>query len=87
MTNTAGIYSGTVALYGELSRIIVSVSKTECFSHHVFRNNIRNNGTGLLVVTNYYIFQFITRINTILQHSIDSRDELFTLQYITVVHT
>ena len=87
MTYKVGIYSGTVALYRDLTRLSVSDSKTECFSHHVLRNNIKNNVSRPSVMTNYDIFPSITRINTVLQHSLNCRDEVLILQYIIVVHT
>ena len=78
---------GTVTLYRGLTIITVSDSKTERLSHHVFRNNTRNNETGLSIMTNYDIFPRIARLHTILQHSIHCKDELRILQDRIVVYT
>ena len=70
------------ALYRDLTRITVSDSKTEYFSHHFFRNNIRNNGKLLSVMTNNLIFPSTKRLNKVLHHSITCSDELRLLEYI-----
>ena len=88
MTHRVRIYQGTVALYRDLTRITFSDSKTECISHHVSSNNIRNNETRLSGSMNFNTFPRITLIHTILLHSIHCKDELLVFQDINfVTHT
>ena len=56
MTHTVGIDSGIVALYRDVTGATVSDNKTEWPSHHIFRNNIRNNATRQSVMTIYDMF-------------------------------
>ena len=60
MTHRIGIYQGTVALYRDLTGITVGDSKTECISHNISRNNIRNKETRLSGTVNYETFLRIT---------------------------
>ena len=87
MTHRDVIYWGTVALYRDQTRMTVSDSKTECISHHVLRNNIRKKDTGLTCTMHYDIFPRITRLHTVLLHSIHYKDEFRILQYINIVDT
>ena len=85
MTNCVGIYKGTVAFYRDLTRITVSDIKSEWIWHHTTRNNIRKNDTGLTGTLHYYIFPRITRLQTVLLHSINCKHQFRILQYITSV--
>ena len=86
MTHRVEIYQGTDALYRELKRITVSDSKTECISHHVSRNNIRNSETRLTGTMIYDTFPCKTLLNTVLLHSMQCKDEFRIFQYINFVH-
>ena len=81
------IYLGTVSIYRDLTRISVSDIKSEYISHHVSGNNFRKNDTWLTGTINYDIFPRITRLNTVLQHSIHCKDEFRVFQDINFVHS
>ena len=85
MTHCVGIYLGTVAFYRDLTRITVSDIKYEWIWHHVSRNNIRKNDTGLTGTVHYDIFPRITRLKPVLLHSILSKHEFRILRYIIFV--
>ena len=87
MTNRVGIYLGTVAFYRDLTRMTVSDIKPEWISHHVSLNNIRKNDTGLAGTMHYDIFRRITRLQTVLLHSIHCNYEFRILQYIISLNT
>ena len=87
MTHCVGIYQGTVAFYRDLTRITVSDIKSEWILHHSTRNNIRINDTGLTGTMLYDIFRSITRLQTVLLHSIHCKHQLSILQYIIFVYT
>ena len=87
MTHCVGIYSGRVAFYRDLTRITVSDIKSEWIWHHSNRNNIRKNDTGLSVTMHYDIFRSITRLLTVLLHSIHCKHQFRILQYIIFVYT
>ena len=76
-----------MAIYGDLTILTVSDSKPESVSHHLFRNNIRNNERGLPGMTNCDIYRRTIRLHTILQHKMHRKGELCVLQDIKVVHT
>ena len=84
-THLVGIYLGTVAFYRDLTRITVSDIKYEWILHHASHNNIRKNDTGITGTMHYDIFQRITRIQTVLLHSIHCKYAFRALQYITFV--
>ena len=87
MTHCVGIYNGTVAFYRDLTRITVSVIKSERIRHHSTRNNIRKNDTGLTGTMYYDIFRSITRLQTVMLHSIHCKHQFRILQYIIFVYT
>ena len=73
--------------YRDLTRITVSDIKSEWIWHHSTRNNIRNNDTGLTCTMHYDIFRSITRLQTVLLHSIHCKHQFRILQYIIFVYT
>ena len=75
MTLCVGIYLGTVAFYLDLTRITVSDVKSEWIWHLSTRNNIRKNDTGLTGTMHYDIFLSITRLQTVLLHSIHCKHQ------------
>ena len=85
MTHCVGIYNGTVAFYRDLTRITVSDIKSEWIWHHSTRSNIRKNDTGLTGTMHYDIFRSITRLQTVLLHSIHCTHQFRLLQYIIFV--
>ena len=85
MTHCVGIYQVTVAFYRDLTRITVSDIKSEWISHHSTRNNNRKNDTGLTGTMHYDIFRSITRLQTVLLHSIHSKPQFRILLYIIFV--
>ena len=87
MTNCAGIYKGTVAFYRDLTRITVSDIKSEWIRHHSTRNNIRKNDTVLTGTMHYVISRSVTRLQTVLLHSIHCKNQFRILQYIIFVYT
>ena len=87
MALCVGIYQGTVAFYGDLTRITVSDIKSELIRHHSTRNNIRKNDTGLTGTMYYDIFRSIIRLQTVLLHSIHCKHQFRILQYIIFVYT
>ena len=87
MTHCVGIYQGTVAFYHDLTRITVSDIKSEWICHHPTRNNIRKNDTGLTGTMHYDMFRCITRLQTVLLHSIHCQHQFRILQYIIFVYT
>ena len=87
MTHCVGIYEGTFAFYRVLKRITVSNIKSEWIWLHSTRNNIRKNDTGLRGTLHYDIFRSITRLQTVLLHSIHSKHQFRILQYIIFVYT
>ena len=87
VTHCVGIYQGTVAFYSDLTRITVSDIKSERIWHHSPRNNIRKNYTGLTGTMHYGIFRSITRLQTVLLHSIHCKNQFRILQYIIFVYT
>ena len=87
MIHCVGIYSGTVAFNRDLTRITVSDIKSEWIWHHSTRNNIRKNDTGLTGTMQYYIYSSITRLQTVLLHSILYKHQFGILQYFIFVYT
>ena len=87
MTHRVGIYLGTVAFYRDLTRMTVSVIKSEWICHDYSGNNIRKNDTGLTGTMHYDMFRGITRLQTVLLHSIHSKHQFRILQYIIFVYT
>ena len=87
MTHCVGIYQGTVAFYRDLTRKTVSEMKYEWNCHHSTRNNIRKNDTVLTGTMHYDIFRSITRLQTVLLHSIHCKHQFRILQYIIFVYT
>ena len=87
MTHCVGIYWGTVAFHRDLARITVSDIKSEWIRHHSTRNNIRKNDTGLTGTMHYDIFRSITRLQTVLRHSIHCKHQFHILKYIIFVYT
>ena len=87
MTHRVGIYQGTAAFYRDLTRLTVSDVISEWILHHVSRNNIRKNDTVLTGTMYYDILSRITRLQTVLLHSIHSKYEFRILQYIIFVDT
>ena len=87
MTHCVGIHQGTVAFYGDLTRITVSDIKSEWIRYHSTRNNIRKNDTGLTGTMHYFIFPCITRLQTVLLYSIHCKHLFRILQYIIFVYT
>ena len=87
VTNCVGIYKGTVAFYRDLTRITISDIKSEWTWHHSTRNNIRKNDTRLTGTMHYDIFRSLTRLQTVLLHSIHCKHQFSILQYIISVHT
>ena len=87
MTYCVGIYYGKVAFYRDLTRITVSDIKFEWICHHSTSNNIRKNDTGLTGTMQCDIFRSITRLQTVLLHSIHCKHQFRILQYIIFVYT
>ena len=87
MTYFVGIHQGTVAFYRDLTRITVSDIKSEWICHHSTSNNIRKNDTGLTGTIHDDIFRSITRLQTVLLHSIHCKHQYRILQYIIFVYT
>ena len=87
MTHRVGIYQGAVLFHRDLKRKTVSDIKSEWFWHHTSRKNIRKNDTGLTGTMHYDIFPRITRLQTVLLHSIHCKHQFHILQYITFVYT
>ena len=87
MTHCVGIYQGTIAFYRDLIRITVSDIKSEWISHHSTSSNIRKNDTGLTGTMHYDIFRSITRLKTVLLHSIRCKHQFRVLNYIIFVYT
>ena len=85
-THCVGIYLGTVAFYRDLRRITVSDIKSEWTRHHSTRNHIRKNDTGLTRTMHYDIFRSITRLQTVLLHSIHCKPRFRILQYIILFY-
>ena len=87
MTHCVGIYEGTVAFYRDLTRITVSDINSEWFGLLSTRNNIRKHDTGLTGTMHYDIFRSITRLQTVLLHSIHCKHQFRILHYIIFVYT
>ena len=87
MTHCVGIYFGTVPFYRDLTRITVSDIKSEWICHHSTLNNIRKNDTGLTGTMHYHIFRSITRLQTVLLHSIHCKHQFRILHFIIFVYT
>ena len=87
MTHCVGIYEGTVAFYRDPTRITVSDVKSERIWHHSTRNNNRKNDTVLTGTMHYDMFRNITRLETVLLHSIHCKHQFRILQYIIFVYT
>ena len=87
LTRCVVIYYGAVAFYRDLTRITVSDIKPEWIWHHSTRNNIRKNDTGLTGTMHNDIFRSITRLQTVLLHSIHCKNQFRILQYIIFVYT
>ena len=87
MTHCVRIYYGTVAFYRDLTRITVSDIKSEWIWHHSTINNIRKKDTWLTGTMHYDIFRSITRLQTVLLHSILCKHQFRILQYIIFVYT
>ena len=85
MTHCVGIYQGTVAFYHDLTRITVSDIKSVWILHHSTRNSIRKKDTGLTCTTHYDIIRCITRLQTVLLHSIHCKHQFRIIQYIIFV--
>ena len=82
MNHSVANYWGTVAFYRDLARITISDIKSEWIWHHSTRNNIRKNDTRLAGTMHYDIFRSITRLQTVLLHSIHCKHQFRILQYI-----
>ena len=82
-----GIYWGTVAFYRDLTRMTVSDIKSEWILHDSSDNNTRKNDTGITGTMHYDIFRRITRLQTVLLHSIHCKYVLRILKYIIFVDT
>ena len=78
---------GNSRFYGDLTRITVSDIKSEWIWHHSTRHNIRKNDTGLTGTMHCDIFRRITRLQTVLLHSIHCKHQFRILQYIIFVYT
>ena len=87
MTHCVGNYYGTVAFYRDLTRVTVSDIKSERILGHSTRTNIRKNDPGLTGTMHYDIFRSITRLQTVLLHSIHRKLQFRILQYIIFVYT
>ena len=87
MIHCVGIYKWTVAFYRDLTRITASDIKSEWIWHLSTRNNIRKKDTGLTGTMHYDIFRSITRLQTVLLHSIHCKPQFRILQYIIFVYT
>ena len=87
MTNCVRIYYGTVAFYRDLTRMTVSDIKSEWISHDSSGNNIRENDAGLTGKMHYDIFRRITRLQTVLPHSIHCKYVFRILPHIIFVDT
>ena len=87
MTHRVGIYYGGIVLYRGRTRITVGDSETEFISQHVCRNYIRNNETRLSRMMNKDIFPRTTRLYTVLQHSLNCKNEFRKFQYINFALT
>ena len=87
ITHCVGIYQGTDASYRDLTRITVSDIKSEWIRNHSTRNNIRKNDTGLTGTRHYDVFRSITRLQTVLLHSIHCKHHFRILEYIIFVYT
>ena len=82
-----GIYQGTVAFYRDLTRITVSDIKSEWTWHHSTRNDIKKNDTGITGTMHYDIFRSITRLQTVLLHSMRCKHQFRILLSIIIVYT
>ena len=80
MTHCVEIYYGTVSFYRDLTRITVSDIKSEWIRHHSTRNNIRKNDTGLTGTMHHDIFRSVTRLQTVLLHSMHCKHQFRILQ-------
>ena len=87
MTHCVVIYLVTVPFYRDLTRISVSDVKPEWIWHHSTRKNIRKNDTVLTGTMHYDIFRSITRLHTVLLHSIHCKHQFRILEYIIFVYT
>ena len=87
MNHRVGIDKGDVEFHRGLTRKTVSGIRFESICHHVSRNNIRKNDTGLTGTMHYDLFRRITRLQAVLLHSKNSKYELHILRYITIVDT
>ena len=87
MTHRVSIYQVTVAIYRNLTSITVTDIKSECISHHVSRNNIRNNETRLLGTMIYEAFPRKTLLRTVLLHLIHCKDEFRVFHDLNFDHT
>ena len=87
MTHCVGLYQGTVAVQRDLTQITVSYIKSEWICHHSTRNSIRKNDTRLTGKIHYDIIRSITRLQTVLLHSINCKHQFRMLQYIIFVYT
>ena len=81
------IYYVSVAFYRDLTRKTVSAIKPEWIWHHSTRNSIRKSETGQTCTMHYDIFRSITRLQTVLLHSINCMLQFRILQYIIFVYT
>ena len=84
VNHRVGIYYRRVAFYRDLTGITVSDMISQWISHHVSRNNIWKNDAGTM---HYDIFLRINRLQTVLLHSKNCKDEFRILKYITFVDT
>ena len=87
MTHSVGIYYGTDAFYRDLTRITVSDIKSGWIWHHSTSNNTRKNYTGLTGTIHYDIFRSISRLQTVLLHSIQCKHQFRILQCFIFVYT
>ena len=81
--NLCSYLSYTVS-YPAVSSTVISHSPTACASgyHHSYRNNISKNDTGLTGTIYYDIFRSITRLQTVLLHSIHCKHQFRILSHL-----
>ena len=87
MTHTVGIYYGADVYPRDLTRITDSGFKSEWIWHHISGNNNRKKDTVLTGTMHCDIFPRITRLQTVLLHSIHCNYEFRRLQCITYEDT
>ena len=87
MTHRVGNYQGAVVFYRDLTQKLSVTSYLNGFDITLPANNLRKNDIGLTGTMHYDIFPRITRLQTVLLHSIHCKHQFRILQYIIFVYT